>query len=123
VFGRTRRGKPVPPGQWYWPGQRTHPGIVDRDTWETAQKVGAEHRSSRDGAMHNPASWRSYLFRSRIRCKICHRRMCGLTKVHAASKTPTEYAYYVCQYNPNTPAMWPPAPATRAPSRSAKMCC
>jgi len=30
--------------------------------------------------------------------------MCGLTKVHAASKTPTEYAYYVCQFNPRTPS-------------------
>ena len=88
VFGRTRRGKPVPPGQWYWPDQRTHPAIVDREVWETAQKVGAEHRSSRDGAIHNPANWRSYPFRSRVRCKICKRRMCGLTKVHAANKTP-----------------------------------
>ena len=110
VFGRTRKGKPVPPGQWYWPDQRTHPAIVDRDTWQAAQKVGAEHRSSRDGAIHNPANWRSYPFRSRVRCKICKRRMCGLTKVHAASKTPTEYAYYVCQYNPNTPSHVAAAP-------------
>jgi len=46
--------------------------------------------------------------------------MCGLTKMHAANKTPTEYAYYVCQYNPNTPATWRPPRITRAPSRSAK---
>ena len=38
------------------------------------------------------------------------RRMCGLTKVHAANKTPTEYAYYVCQYNPNTPSHVAAAP-------------
>ena len=36
--------------------------------------------------------------------------MCGLTKVHAASKTPTEYAYYVCQYNPRTPSHVAAAP-------------
>lgn len=38
-------------------------GRVFRDTWEAAQRVGAEHRSSRDGAMHNPADWRTYPFR------------------------------------------------------------
>ena len=36
--------------------------------------------------------------------------MCGLTKVHAQNKTPTEYAYYVCQYNPNTPSHVAAAP-------------
>ena len=72
--------------------------------------MGAEHRSSRDGAMHNPANWRSYPFRSRIRCKVCKRRMCGLTKVHAANKIPTEYAYYVCQFNPRTPSHVAAAP-------------
>ena len=110
MFGRTRKGKPVPPGQWYWPDQRTHPAIVDREVWEAAQKVGAEHRSSRDGAIHNPANWRSYPFRSRVRCKMCKRRMCGLTKVHAQNKTPTEYAYYVCQFNPRTPSHVAAAP-------------
>ncbi len=110
MFGRTRRGKAVPDGQWYWPDQRTHPAIVDREVWEAAQQVGAEHRSSRDGAPHNPATWRAYPFRSRIRCKICKRRMCGLTKVHAQNKTPTEYAYYVCQYNPRTPSHVAAAP-------------
>ena len=76
---------------------------MDRDTWEAAQKVGAEHRSSRDGAMHNPANWRTYPFRSRIRCKICKRRMCGQPKAHPDRKTPTEHIYYVCQFNPGTP--------------------
>ena len=60
--------------------------------------------------MHNPANWRSYPFRSRIRCKVCKRRMCGLTKVHAANKIPTEYAYYVCQFNPRTPSHVAAAP-------------
>ena len=103
VFGRRRKGRPVPAGKWYWPDQPTHPAIVDRDTWETAQKVGAEHRSARDGAMHTPASWRTYPFRSRVRCKICTRRMCGQPKAHPHRKTPTEHIYYVCQFNPATP--------------------
>ena len=112
VFGRTRRGKPVPHGQWYWLDQRTHPAIVDREVWETAQKAGAEHRSSRDGAIHNPANWRSYPFRSRIRCKICKRRMCGLTKVHAANKTPPSTCTTCASTTRTPPATWPPPPAT-----------
>ncbi len=103
VFGRNRKGRPVPPDKWYWSDKPTHPAIVDRDTWEAAQKVGAEHRSSRDGAMHNPATWRTYPFRSRVRCKICKRRMCGQPKAHPDRKTPTEHIYYVCQFNPGTP--------------------
>jgi len=75
---------------------------VDRDTWQAAQKVGAEHRSSRDGATYNPANWRTYPFRSRIRCKICKRRMCGLPKRHPDRANAREYFFYACQYNPNT---------------------
>ena len=102
VFGRVRKGKRVTPDKWYWSDQPTHPAIVDRDTWEAAQRVGAEHRSSRDGAICNPANWRTYPFRSRIRCKICKRRMCGLPKRHPDRKTPTEYFFYACHYNPKT---------------------
>ena len=93
----------MPRDKWYWSDKPTHPAIVDRDTWEAAQKAGAEHRSSREGAMHNPASWRTYPFRSRVRCKLCKRRMCGQSKAHLDRKTPTEHIYYVCQFNPRTP--------------------
>ena len=54
VFGRVRKNKRTTPDKWFWSEQPTHPAIVDKDTWETAQKVGAEHRSSRDGAMLQP---------------------------------------------------------------------
>ena len=110
VFGRVRKGKRVTPDKWYWSAEPTHPAIIDRDTWEAAQRVGAEHRSSRDGAIYNPANWRTYPFRSRIRCKICKRRMCGLPKRHPDRKTPTEYFFYACQYNPNTPSHVAAAP-------------
>jgi site-specific DNA recombinase len=110
VFGRVRKGKRVTADKWYWSGEPTHPAIVDRDTWEAAQRVGAEHRSSRDGAIYNPANWRTYPFRSRIRCKICKRRMCGLPKRHPDRKTPTEYFFYACPYNPKTPSHVAAAP-------------
>jgi site-specific DNA recombinase len=110
VFGRHRKGRPVPPDKWYWSDKPTHPAIVDRDTWEAAQRAGAEHRSSRDGAIYNPANWRTYPFRSRVRCKLCKRRMCGLTKGHPHHKNPTSYAYYVCQFNPKTPGHVAAAP-------------
>jgi site-specific DNA recombinase len=100
----------VPPDKWYWSDKPTHPAIVDRDTWEAAQRVGAEHRSSRDGAIYNPANWRTYAFRSRVRCKICKRRMCGQPKAHPHRKNPTEYNYYVCQFNPKTPGHVAAAP-------------
>ena len=69
---------------------------------------------------HNPATWRTYPLRSRVRCKICKRRMCGQPKAHPDRKTPTEHIYYVCQFNPGTPVTSPPPPTTPAPSRSAK---
>lgn len=101
VFGRTRNGKPVPPEKWYWSDQPTHPAIIDRATWDAAQAAGAAHLSARDTSPHNPANWRTYPLRSRIRCKICHRRMCGITHTHPHNKSRTEYAYYQCSFTPN----------------------
>jgi site-specific DNA recombinase len=119
VFGRVRKGKKVTPDKWYWSEQPTHPPIVDRDTWAAAQKIGAEHRSSRDGDSTSPASRRTYPFRSRVHCKLCKRRMCGLPKTHpdratrgSTSTTPARTG----------PATCPPLLATPAPSRSAKTC-
>jgi hypothetical protein len=100
VFGRRRNGRPVPPERWYWSKEATHPAIVDRHTWDAAQQAGAQHSSARDTSSRNPANWRTYPLRSRVRCKICKRRMCGITSLHPQNKTRTEYAYYMCQYNP-----------------------
>lgn len=68
--------------------------------------MGAEHASSRDadpGLYAQPPSRRSYALRLRVRCKLCQRRMCGVTRLHPANKSRTEYAYYVCQHNPANP--------------------
>ena len=101
VFGRVRKGKKTTPDKWYWSDQPTHPAIVDRDTWETAQKIGAEHRSARDGDRTSRADWRTYPFRSRVRCKLCKRRMCGLPKPHPERANPREYIYYACPHRPS----------------------
>jgi site-specific DNA recombinase len=101
VFGRVRKGKRTTPDKWYWSDQPTHPAIIDRDTWQTAQKIGAKHRSSRDGDRTNPAEWRTYPFRSRIRCKLCKRRMCGLPKSHPERANDRELIYYACPHRPS----------------------
>jgi DNA invertase Pin-like site-specific DNA recombinase len=106
VIGRRRKGRPVPVEQWHWSPEPTHPAIVDRATWDTAQQVGAEHATSRDsdpGLYAQPPSRRTYALRSRVRCKLCQRRMCGVTRLHPANKSRTEYAYYVCPHNPANP--------------------
>ena len=110
VFGRRRKGKPTPPGKWYWSEKPTHPAIVDRDTWEAAQRIGAEHRSARDTGRTSPDTFRSYALRSRVRCKVCTCRMCGNTKMKPDNKTPTEHLYYQCGYNPKTPSHVAAAP-------------
>ncbi len=110
VFGRRRKGKPTPPDKWYWSEKPTHPAIVDRETWEAAQRIGAEHRSARDTGRTSPDTFRTYALRSRIRCKVCTRRMCGNTKMKPDNKTPTEHMYYQCGYNPKTPGHVAAAP-------------
>ena len=110
VFGRRRKGKPTPPDKWYWSEKPTHRAIIDRETWEAAQRIGAEHRSARDTGRISPDTFRTYALRSRIRCKVCTRRMWGNTKMKPGNKTPTEHMYYQCGYNPTTPAHVAAAP-------------
>jgi site-specific DNA recombinase len=43
VIGRRRRGKLMPLDQWHWSIAASHPTIINRPTWDAAQKVGAEH--------------------------------------------------------------------------------
>jgi site-specific DNA recombinase len=46
VYGRVRkqhgRKVAVPLDQWVWSAEPTHPAIIDRPTWDQAQKIGAE---------------------------------------------------------------------------------
>jgi site-specific DNA recombinase len=53
VFGRRRsaggkRGRRVPPEQWIWSPAETHPAIVTRPTWDTAQRMSQTHATSRN---------------------------------------------------------------------------
>ena len=120
VIGRRRRGKPVPVDQWHWSPAPSHPAIVDRVTWDAAQAAGAEHATSWDSLNPYPSARRRYALRSRVRCKICQRRMCGITKTHPAgpaATTPTMCA----STTPPTPGTWPPPPTTLAPSPPGKI--
>ena len=104
VYGRqrTRNGRriTVPPDQWLWSPEPTHPAIVDRATWEAAQHTGAEHGTSRDGTglSGHPAATRTYPYRGRIRCRDCRRRMGGLAYGRARVNV-----YYQCLHNPAKP--------------------
>ena len=81
------------------PTPRSSPAHV----WDTAQTVGAEHASARDepGMASHPATRRSYLLRSRCRCRDCNRRMGG-TLIRPHPDHPG-YVYYGCPHNPNNP--------------------
>jgi hypothetical protein len=116
VFGRTQHGKPVPPGQWHWSPVPTHPVIIDRAVWDTAQAIGAEHATNwGDTMVPHPTAKRSYLLRSRMRCKICERRMVGRTKTHPGRDPKGDYTYFVCTHdraNPRHVAKAPDHPLT-----------
>ena len=105
VYGRIRkrngRRAPVPPDQWLWSPEPTHPVIVDRATWDAAQHIGAGHGTSRDGTglSAHPAAARTYPYRGRIRCRDCRRRMSGL----AYASTAGMHVYYRCPHNPAHP--------------------
>jgi site-specific DNA recombinase len=115
VYGRRRstgrrRFHTVPQDQWIWSPEPTHPAIITRQTWDTAQTAGAEHASSRDdpGPASHPAARRSYLLRSRCRCRNCKRRMAGrLVRPHAGHPG---YIYYGCPHNPANPRHTAAAP-------------
>ncbi len=117
VYGRrrTRQGRrvSVPQDQWLWSPQLAHPAIIDRDTWQTAQHVGAEHGTSRDShdLSKHPAATRTYVYRGRIRCKTCQRRMAG----QAYSPGPVPLVYYQCPHTrarPKDLADYPDHPRT-----------
>ena len=119
VFGRRRtingRNTAVPPAEWLWSPEPAHPAIITRQTWDTAQATGAEHASSRDSDSLNrhPAARRTYLLRSRIRCRACRRRMCGVTRPTGGYRNglrPASLVYYFCPHNPANPRHTAAAP-------------
>jgi DNA invertase Pin-like site-specific DNA recombinase len=111
VFGRTQHGHPVPAGQWHWSPAATHPAIVSRAVWDTAQAIGGDHKTSWDDtAIPHPTAKRSYLLRSRMRCKLCSRRMVGRTKTHPGRDPKGDYTYFICTHDRANPRH-----ATKAP--------
>jgi site-specific DNA recombinase len=113
VFGRERKvnGKmtAVPPGEWLWSPEATHPAIITREMFDAAQEISAGHSSSRDGTgpSTHPATRRTYALRGRIRHRTCHRRMCGITRPSSRYYTggPDEQlTYYTCPHDPSRAA-------------------
>ncbi|HEV3069441.1 MAG TPA: recombinase family protein [Streptosporangiaceae bacterium] len=105
VYGRTRKttgrkARPVPPDQWIWSPDPVHPALVDRATWDAAQTIGAERGNVRDPETPTSQPGRRYILRSRIRCRICQRRMCGIRR---PSATGAVHVYYKCPHDPANP--------------------
>ncbi|HEV2377930.1 MAG TPA: recombinase family protein [Streptosporangiaceae bacterium] len=109
VYGRTRRTpgyrkpRPVAPDQWLWSPTPAHEPVITRQVWDAAQAIGAEHATARDDTAPSthPAARRSYVLRSRCRCRDCNRRMRGLlNRPHTGH---TGYVYYSCTHDPANP--------------------
>jgi site-specific DNA recombinase len=102
VYGRvrTRNGHraAVPQDQWLWSPQPVHPAIIDPDTWQHAQAIGAEHATSRD--LPAPGIQAAvYPYRGRVRCRDCQRRMGRMTNGRPGKL----YVYYQCPYHASNP--------------------
>src|SRR5579859_6726666 len=100
--GRRRRFRTAPRQDWLWSPKPTHPAIITRPVWEAAQRIGAEHSSSRDDLPTTGQDQRrTYVLRSRIRHRDCNRRMTG----HPTYPAPSHpgYVYYTCTHDPANP--------------------
>ena len=114
VFGRKRtvngKKRPVPPADWLWSPQPSHPALIERATWDTAQQVPGQRGNTRDTEMPTTQPGRRYPLRARLRCNACQRRMHGITKRNRQGRP---YSYYVCSHdhtNPRLAAQYPDHP-------------
>ena len=102
VMGRQRRkgGKKVwmPASEWIWSAEPTHTALVDKATWDAAQRMGRRHGNVRDPEMPTRRACRRYKLRSRLYCAICHRRMSGQARGRNG-----HLAYYRCPHDPGVP--------------------
>jgi site-specific DNA recombinase len=111
VFGRRRKtgrsSVPVSPDRWIWSPEPAHPAIVTRELWDEAQAIGQAHRSASDAlASTQPRARRNYPLRSRVRCTLCQRRMCGVTRYTTRDKAAdpdARHVYYMCTHDPDQP--------------------
>ena len=54
-------GRPdVPPDQWIWSAQPTHPALVDKATWDAAQQIGAARGNVQDAEQPRTRPGRRY---------------------------------------------------------------
>jgi hypothetical protein len=90
----------VPPDQWIWSAQPTHPALVGKATWDAAQTIGALRGNVRDAEQPRIRPGRRYQYRGRLWCKICKRRMRGVTRTSPTTRQPTSYTYYLCPHDP-----------------------
>jgi hypothetical protein len=97
VYGRTRnvgksqrpgerKVRAVPMSEWTWLPQPAHPALVNRETWEAAQKAAREHAGVRDAEVPTRQPGRRYALRSRMHCSQCGRRMTGITRTMPGAK-------------------------------------
>src|ERR1700761_8272854 len=90
----------VPPGQWIWSAQPTHPQLVSKDMWDAAQHVSAARGNIQDAEQPKTRPGRRYRYRGRLWCKICKRRMRGVTRTTPHARKPASYTYYQCPHDP-----------------------
>ncbi len=81
--------------EWVWSPLPTHEPLVTRELFDAVCVMRTARQGSRSGAGRNshPATRRSYVLRSYVRCDLCGRRMFG--------KSRHEIPYYACQPDPN----------------------
>jgi site-specific DNA recombinase len=106
VFGRKRtingKKRPVPPAEWLWSPQPSHPALIDRDIWDAAQATARQRGNTRDAEMPTTQPGRRYPLRARMRCNACQRRMHGITKRNRQGRP---YSYYICSHDPTNPRL------------------
>jgi hypothetical protein len=109
VLGRTHITGPsrrveVPPDQWIWSREPTHPALVDKTIWDAAQEVSAARGNVQDAEQPKTRPGRRYRYRGRLWCKICKRRMRGVTRTTPHARKPASYTYYQCPHDPGARA-------------------
>ena len=121
VFGRKRtingKKRPVPQSDWLWSPQPSHPALIDRATWDTAQQVPGQRGNTRDTEMPTTQPGRRYPLRARLRCNACQRRMHASPNATGKdAPTPTTSAPTTTP-TPGSPPSTPTTPASPSATR------
>ena len=66
----------------------TRPALVDRATWDAAQAISAARGNVQDAEQPRTRPGRRYQYRGRLWCKICKRRMRGVTRTTPHARNP-----------------------------------